>query len=178
MWQNDKGCRGRAPRGTKGRLVMPSLSVTSTGIPPGSSTSWREWALFESHCAQKHNHSSWDRFESCLYSPLLFTTFPPIKTCCVPSSSRRVEHVQRYWISKTEADPEGWQPCSVVFLQTCHPASQAHVWMGPVACDTLPFPFKQTPPSSHPTPDCTPTHKTPSSQLHHPPVSSELSLRG
>lgn len=33
------------------------------------------------------------------------------QTCCVPSSSRRVEHVQRYWIGKTEASPEGWQPC-------------------------------------------------------------------
>ena len=139
MWQNDKGWGGRAPRGTKGRLAMPSLSVMSTGIPPESSSSWREWALFESQCVQKHNHSSWDHFKSCLYSPLLFTTFSSTKTCCVPNTSQRVDHVQRYWISKTEASPEGWQPRSVVSLQTWHPASQGHVWTGTVACGTLPW---------------------------------------
>lgn len=44
----------------------------------------------------------------------IFSTCPPTKTCCVPSSNLRMEHAQGYWISKTEARPEGWLPWSTV----------------------------------------------------------------
>ena len=154
MWQNDKGWGGRAPRGTKGRLAMPSLSVTSTGIPPESSSSWREWALFESQCVQKHNHSSWDHFESCLYPPLLFTTFPSTKTCCVPNTKE--------WSMSRDTELARLKPSWGLTASKCGlPANLTSSQPGSCLDGHSSLwhpPLKQTPPSSHPTPDGNPPH--------------------